>query len=325
MTKAAVETGATVQPAPNPIPIPILVVFRGIGQVFFQENALTGALFVLAIAISSPLLAGCALVGSVIGSAVAWALKYDQAELDGGIFGFNATLVGIASIFFFPPGLAVISLMVVGCVVSTLLTRAMRLYVPFPTYTTPFIVTTWGVFFLAQAFGAVPDAGRLPLLVPNIGTGFYIESIANGIGQVMFQASIWTGLLFLVGIAVSDWRHALLVLIGAVVGTLVADYHFTLGADAIDPDRLYPRTAFDVIKLGLYGFNATLAPVALYLWRKSLIVPLLGMLLTVPLTELVPLLGLPALTFPFVLATWIVLALGRLEVEVLAKRAAAPS
>ena len=40
---------------------------------------------------------------------------------------------------------------------------------------------------------------------------------------------------------------------------------------------------------------------------------MLGMLLSVPLTDLVPMLGLPALTAPFVLATWLVLALGWLE------------
>ena len=67
------------------------------------------------------------------------------------------------------------------------------------------------------------------------------------------------------------------------------------------------------VALGLYGYNATLAAVALFLWRRSLIPPLLGILLSVPLTELVPMLGLPALTAPFVLATWLVLAFGWLE------------
>jgi urea transporter len=37
------------------------------------------------------------------------------------------------------------------------------------------------------------------------------------------------------------------------------------------------------------------------------------MLLSVPLTEFVPLLGRPALTAPFVLATWLVLGLGWLD------------
>lgn len=300
------------QPAPNALPEPALVVFRGIGQVFFQENALTGALFALGIALSSPLMAVGAVVGSAIGTAVAWKLKYDPAELRGGIYGFNATLVGIAAFFFFPPGVLLIGLMIAGCAVSTPVTRVMRSYVPFPTYTSPFIVTTWGLFFLAKSLGLVPDPGADPL-VPNGTSHFYLVATLHGIGQVMFQGSIWTGLFFLLGIAVSDRMHAWLVLIGSVVGMLVAAYVFSFGADAIDPDKMIPRKAFDVIRLGLYGFNATLAPVALFLWRKSLIAPLLGMILTVPLTEFVPLFGVPALTAPFVLATWIVLAIGWLE------------
>lgn len=214
--------------------------------------------------------------------------------------------------FFFSPGLLLIGLMVAGCVAATWLTRMMRQHVPFPTYTTPFIVTTWGVFFLGGALGLSRAAEAGPL-VPNMATGFYVESMAHGVGQVMFQASLWTGLLFLIGIAVNDQTHALLVLLGSVVGMLTALYHFTLGADAIDPERLLTRPAFDVIQLGLYGYNATLAPVALYLWKKSLIAPLLGMLLSVPLTELFPWLGIPALTAPFVLAVWLVLAISWLE------------
>ena len=86
------------------IPEPIRGWLRGIGQVFFQENALTGACFLLGIAVSSPLMAIGAVVGSAIGTATAWVLKFDKAELSAGIYGFNSTLVGIATLFFFRPG-----------------------------------------------------------------------------------------------------------------------------------------------------------------------------------------------------------------------------
>ncbi len=303
-------------PATSPVPLPILVVFRGIGQVFFQENALTGAIFTLGIALSSPKMAVAGVIGSIIGSGLAYLMGFDSSEVNAGIYGFNSTLVGIATVFFFPLNPGVVCLMLAGCAVAGVLTRVMRGHVPFPTYTTPFIVTTWGVYFLAKGMGAVADPGAQPI-VPNIATEFHVEAALQGVSQVMFQESIWTGLLFLIGIAVSNARHAALVLVGAVVGMLVAIYHFTLGADTIDPERLIQRTAFDVVRIGLYGYNATLAPVALYLWRKSLVAPLLGMMLTVPFTELVPTLGLPALTAPFVLATWLVLLLGWLEGKLL--------
>ena len=88
------------------IPPPVRAVFRGIGQVFFQENALTGVCFALGIALSSPLMAIGAVVGAAIGTATAWVLKFDKAELAAGIYGFNSALVGIATLFFFQPGVA---------------------------------------------------------------------------------------------------------------------------------------------------------------------------------------------------------------------------
>src|SRR5690349_13481528 len=172
------------------IPAPVLWTFRGIGQVFFQENALTGALFALGIALSSPLMALGGVVGAVIGTATAWLLKYDKSEIHAGIYGFNATLVGIATLFFFQPGVTSIILLLVGCIVATVVTWLARRYVPFPTYTGPFIITTWAVHFLGKAMGAAPVVGY-PALLPNPPLPFAVEAVAHGVGQVMFQGSLW--------------------------------------------------------------------------------------------------------------------------------------
>jgi urea transporter len=303
------------------VPVPVLIGLRGVGQVFFQENALTGALFVLGIALSAPVMALGAIVGTAIGSALAWILKYDKAEWNAGIYGFNPTLVGIATFFFFLPGPVSIALMVVGCAVATVITRLARQYVPFPTYTAPFIVTTWVIYFVGKAMNA-PTEADYPLLVANLAVSPVVESTAHGIGQVMFQASVWTGILFLVGIAVNDRQHAAWVLAAAIIGMVVASYHVDAAMRSLDPERLIERDQFENIRLGLFGYNATLAAVALYLWRRSLIPPLLGILLSVPLTEAIPRLGLPALTAPFVLATWLVLALGWLDGRLVADKPA---
>ena len=71
-------------------------------------------------------------------------------------------------------------------------------------------------------------------------------------------------------------------LVGSVVGMLVGIYHATVAARALDPESLVDRGLTENVALGLYGYNATLAAVALFLWRRSLIPPLLGMLLSVP-------------------------------------------
>jgi urea transporter len=311
--KAALLSGES----PVPVPLPLLVPFRGIGQVFFQENALTGLLFAVGIAISSPLGAAGLVVGSAIGCATAWALKYDRSETLAGIYGFNSALVGIATLFFFQPGAASFAMLFVGCAAAAPLTWLMRKHVPFPTYTSPFIVVTWVLFLVGNGLG-----------VPRVAAGGAIEAqfavaVAHGVSQVMFQASVWTALFFLVGIAASDRKHAAWVLAGAVLGTLVGSYHATAVARAVDPERLVDRSLTETIALGLYGYNATLAAVALFLARRSLVPPLLGILVSVPITEYFPMTGLPALTAPFVLATWVVLALGRVEAKYLAPPAPA--
>jgi urea transporter len=290
------------------IPDPLRAGLRGVGQVFFQENAITGACFVLGILLSSPAMAIGAVVGSAIGTATAWALKYDKSELSAGIYGFNSTLVGIATLFFFRPGVMSIGLLLVGCVVAAIVTWLMRKYLPFPTYTTPFIVTTWALFFLGVALGAARVEPGGPL-----GSVRYVGATLNGVSQVMFQASYWTAALFLIGIGLNDWQHASWVLVGSIIGMLAGNFHDGTTASGLDPESLVERTLPENVALGLYGYNATLAAVALFLWRRSVIPPLLGILLSVPLTDLVPMLGLPALTAPFVLATWIVLSFGWLD------------
>jgi urea transporter len=290
------------------IPDPLRAGLRGVGQVFFQENAITGACFVLGILLSSPAMAIGAVVGSAIGTATAWVLKYDKSELSAGIYGFNSTLVGIAMLFFFRPGVVSIGLLLVGCVVAAIVTWLARRYVPFPTYTGPFIVTTWGVFFLGLAMGAARVEPGGPL-----GAVGYVGATLNGVSQVMFQASYWTAALFLIGIGLNDWQHASWVLMGSIIGMLAGNFHDGATASGLDPESLVERTLPENVALGLYGYNATLAAVALFLWRRSVIPPLLGILLSVPLTDLLPMLGLPALTAPFVLATWIVLSFGWLD------------
>ena len=303
----------------NSIPEPARSILRGIGQIFFQENALTGACFALGIAVSSPLMAIGLVVGAAIGQATGRVLKFDGAEITSGIYGFNSALVGIGTLFFFQPGVLSLGLLVIGCIIAAMVTWLMRRYLPFPTYTTPFIVTTWGLYFLGLSLGVAKVVQGDPSGEVGI-----LGSIAHGVSQVMFQANLWTALLFLVGIALNDWSHASWVVTGSTIGMLVGSHHATLAVRSLDAETLATRALMENIALGLYGYNATLAAVALYLWRRSLIPPLLGMLFSVAFTEVIPRLGVPALTAPFVLATWLVLALGWLDGKLFREKAPVP-
>src|SRR3974377_1790691 len=102
------------------------IFLRGIAQVFFQENALTGLLFLIGIAAASPLMGIGALVGTVLSTVTAKLLKYDEGQIRAGIYGFNGTLVGIAVLFYLEPGIAAILLLVGGWAASTVVPWATR-------------------------------------------------------------------------------------------------------------------------------------------------------------------------------------------------------
>ena len=60
------------------------------------------------------------------------------------------------------------------------------------------------------------------------------------------------------------------------------------------------------------------------LYRRSILRPIMGAVLSVPITETFPLMGLATLTAPFVLASWVVIALDKVD-ETLERRQQAPN
>lgn len=277
-------------------------VFRGVGQIMFQGHALTGVLFTVGIAagcsvdgMAAAWMAVAGVLGSLLGAVVSWGLGFDSATRADGLDGFNPALVGIGTFFFFQPSAAAAGLFAGFAVAATLVAAAARRYVPFPAYTMPFVLCTWALHAAGARLGLAPVAWPLPVT-----HGLEIsEAVVEGLSEVMLiGGNPYTGLVFLAAIAVSNWRHAALAVLGAAVGAMMAVYH---------------GDADDNVNLGLYGYNAVLVVIAVYLWRPSLLAPLLGAVVSVVITEFFPGTGLPALTAPFVLATWAVRAVGRAE------------
>ncbi|WP_165221654.1 urea transporter [Aquisphaera insulae] len=278
----------------------VLVVLRGVAQVMFQPSAATGAFFLAGLAVGSPLVAFGALLGSAIGTATALLGEFPREEIERGLYGFNSALVGVAPLVLLQPRPTTWAAIVIGCMLAAIVTRLCRRYVPFPTYTAPFIAVTWALLLAVHGMsGRGIDAPPGPAPAVTASPAGFLSEVLAGEAEVWLGTSPLTGLLFLVGIALSEWRHAAMAVIGSVAGTLLAFYHR-------DPEAS--------IALGIYGYNAALAAMAIWLARPSLVPVLLAALVSVPLTEFFPSsLGLPALTAPFVAASWIVLILLALD------------
>ena len=100
---------------------------RGIGQVMFQDNPLTGALFLAAIAWGSyaagvPQVALCGVLAIVVATLTAQWLRVDQASLRAGLYGYNGVLVGLALATFLAPGPLLYAYVVLGAAVSVVAT-----------------------------------------------------------------------------------------------------------------------------------------------------------------------------------------------------------
>jgi urea transporter len=270
-------------------------IFHSFSQVMLQKNASTGLFLLLGIALSSlPMLFG-SILAVVSGLAVAKLCNFNAIAVQSGIYGYNAALVGIAVLYFFPLSFISMTLALFGGVFSTLITHLMLTKLTsIPVFTTPFILTTWFVLLFIDYTGLITVV-QGSLYETSLATfNDYLKAVLRGIAQVMLQDYWLTGVIFLCALAIYSIKSAIWALIGSTAGVLMA-----CGLN-------YSQ---EMVILGVYGFNGSLVAIALserYSQRYCLII--LGILVSVLLTSAFESVSLPALTTPFVLATWFMMS-----------------
>ena len=308
----------------NPAVASIDALLRGTGQVMFQNHPLTGLLFLVGIFVNSAKLGGAGLLGLAASTLTAYLLGADRALIRNGLFGFNGILVGIGLAFFleFDPLLGVY--IVLGGAVSTVVMMALaNLLGPWdmPALTAPFVLTAWLLLFAVYQFAHIrpspliapmplepqatvqtelrelpTGAGPVGLTAANLAHGFF-----RGVGEVMFQDNLLTGVIFLLAILVNSRISAGFAALGSLLGLLTA---LALGGNGV------------LIYHGLYGFNPVLCAIALgglffvLTWRSAayaLVAAVFSAIVFAAVVVLLSPIGMPALTAPFVLVTWLFL------------------
>lgn len=241
--------------------LPILAdsVLRGMGQVMFQNNSYTGLLFLVGIASNSLLFASAALVGTFTATLTARLMGADQELVRTGMFGFNGALTAIVLLYFLAPAVLTWVCVLLASVCSTVLMAAMLSMFKvwrLPALTAPFVFTSL-VFFLATArFGRLLTTGKLPTaglpvqadVEGVVSMSTMAEGLFSGIGQVFFQGSVLSGVLFALGLLIASRRAFVAACLGSLVGLLVA---WLMG------------TAEPAIRAGAFGFNSVLVAIAL--------------------------------------------------------------
>lgn len=309
-------TPSSASPGMNPVVKAVRTYFRGAGQVMFQCSALTGIFFLAGIfwgAYEShlPQVAWGAVVGLLASTLAGYPLHGKLSDANEGLWGFNGILVGCA----FPTFLENTWQMWVALVFCSAMTTWVRhgfnnVMAPWKvnSLTFPFVFMTWTFLLAARLFSAMaPDALSAPELTETfsdtLDTSFLSLVVywLKGISQVFLINSWVTGLLFLVGLALCSRWAAVWAAVGSAISLAVV--------------LMFHAPASD-ITAGLFGFSPVLTGIAIgctfyetnlrsACWAVAAIIA--TVFVQAGMDALMLPFGLPTLTGPFCVTTWLFL------------------
>jgi len=291
---------------------------RGIGQVLFQDNPLSGLFFFVAIGwgsytIGAPEVAIGGLLALLVASLTALWLRVETTALHAGLYGFNAYLIGIALATFLGVSPLLRVYLVLGGAVSVIATlaatRVMQTW-SISALTAPFILIAWLLLFSSNGFSRVP-AGALPtsgLIQPIPAEAAdplrildFLQGILISVSQVFVKGDGFAALLILIGLAVGSLAAAGYALAAAMISVVVAHL---LGVES------------QLITAGLVGFNPILTAIAagtvfarpgLRSGLYALLATTVTVLVQGAMVAAVTPFAIPTLTASFVLVTWLFL------------------
>jgi urea transporter len=216
---------------------------RGVGQVCFMNNPVTGLAILVAMFVAEGWLGFAGVLGVVASTAAAGVIGMDGGAIRAGLFGFYGVLVGAGMSLFLQPDWdeMVIVWIVVGAMFSTILHAALaNIFVGIfkvPPFTLAFNFMT--LIFLLGALNfangrvgglvAPADAQVTSGSVSNTlrsaadaASANNVEGILNaifrGIGQLFFANSLWAGIIIIAGLAVCSRIAAVFAVVGGGLG-----------------------------------------------------------------------------------------------------------
>ena len=296
--------------------------FFGVSQSVFQQNGYTGLILLSGVFLSSPWVGLAALLGVLTSTLVAWAIGAERGLILAGVYGFNGFFSGLALGSLFSPTPELWAVVALAGALSAVLTYAfLRLLrrMGLPALSAPFVCVLWLILLAVVHIGRLayaqgPAIGISGQLLPDaarawneqFNNGHYLFSLIlngtlRGVSQIFYQDDLIAGCIFLLGISVSSTRAAMLAAAGSLTGAVVA---LLIGA----PDA--------AVFHGVYGFNATLSALAVATlvpkpgWKPvatALLCSAAAAIVTGAMLPLSRFAGLPALSAPFCVASWMFL------------------
>ncbi|MFM0434566.1 urea transporter [Paraburkholderia aspalathi] len=259
---------------------------RSFGQIVLQPNAFTGACLLGAWLLYDPRLACAALIGAIAANVSAALAGYREHDTRAGLHGFNGALAGLAAFSFIADNATAAAVAILASTGTAWLLEPWSRWLRargLGYFSSPCLIVTWLWLPLVTRVAQQASLATEPTLsAVQLSSG-----LLAGFAQTGFASGALPGVLIWIGIAAASRRHALWALVGAGLANTM---HLLLGASA---------SSFDA---GLLGFNGALTAIALA--DCGIAMALGGVVLSVVLQMAAAYYALPAMTAPFVLATW---------------------
>jgi urea transporter len=269
----------------------VMILLRGLGQIMLQENAATGVLFLIGIFYGSTTMGIAAILSVCCGTLTAKILGYDKSEIEKGLYGFSAALVGVALTLYFEAVFIIWLAIILGSIAATVL-QHFFITKKIAVFTLPFVLVTWLILFLFQNVYPLTPSTLLDAAIP-IGPDFTFA--VRGFGQVIFQGSLFAAILFCIGVYINSPISALYGVAAAVLAAILSSWFSA------------PPAA---IATGLFSYNAVLCAIVFAGDKaKDGIWVFLSVVLSVVISLIMHQYQLTQLTFPFVAASCIALLL----------------
>jgi len=275
----------------------------GIGQIFLQDNGWSGLLITIGMFFSHWTLGVTCFLGALIGTLTAKALKAKDADIEFGLYGFNASLAYMCVMFTFATNDAHATLnganpilWVLGALAAVIATVIMHVFVTkgWTAFTFPFVVTCWVLCWAFAKYNVLGLEQTTPALPDYTGTVNAMATPFYGWAEVNFGANFLTGVFIFLGLAISSPSVAMWGTAAATLGGLFA--HYVLGIDA------------NVLANGLYSFSPILVACAFVtksgVSRADFVYIVVGILLAVLIHYGVSQF-MATYTIGFIVATWI--------------------
>ena len=275
----------------------------GIGQIFLQDNGWSGLLITIGMFFSHWTLGVTCFLGALIGTLTAKALKAKDADIEFGLYGFNASLAYMCVMFTFATNDAHATLnganpilWVLGALAAVIATVLMHVFVTkgWTAFTFPFVVTCWVLCWAFAKYNILGLEQTTPALPDYTGTVNAITTPFYGWAEVNFGANFLTGVFIFLGLAISSPSVAMWGTAAATLGGLFA--HYVLGVDA------------NTLANGIYSFSPILVACAFVtksgVSRADFVYIVVGILLAVLIHYGVSQF-MATYTIGFIVATWI--------------------